>query len=355
MPPMKQYVLEDFKAYAQKSFPFDFTLVANPNIYTFKRMSFVNDNHEAFTAKLLHIGSYWAKANGPTAWAHVESSGISYYTGKLGEVCKPIRKDRQSRIYHSSPFSLMILRDERPDRDGSMTAKRMAVIETAINFAFLASGHYRQVNSRSGNAMFQDFELAYTNFHRNSSHMMAQPSSARTSLKSAFIPNDGSCLSIHKTVLPFGMNETRALNDSAAYKATTRAELAKEVETLRASLTTQRDKTSSFRRKVKSQKEKRRAAKVEVKSLKARTAGLEENLVSNLQGYAEAQKSCRILEDELERMRREVIIQKRSACEWQARHDGALRGSCLSERRGMAKAALRAFDSKNALGIKQED
>jgi hypothetical protein len=170
MAPQQQYTLDDFQRFATANFPEEYALVADFNLYRFENIWAMNEQNVAQETTLLFIGRYYyTKSGGPVAWAHAATSGMSYYSAKAKEMCKPVLAHHQSRIYPDYPFDLML-------KSGSSQLSsygecprwivKESVIEAIINFAFLFATQLEYVENVKGTDMLSNFAVACYSFHK---------------------------------------------------------------------------------------------------------------------------------------------------------------------------------------------
>jgi hypothetical protein len=179
MAPQQRYVLKDFVNYGRLDFPNEFASVADSNIFNFDNKTCVNDDQQPREATMLLLGRYhYTQRGSALAWAYATTSGISYYSGKAGRVCKIVPPRFQTRIYHDHPFDLMFTL-QGPNSHGHDPTQMVkeCVIETMINFAFLRTGRIDHVDNVKGMDMLTNFRFACLNFCMNSGlARVAEPS-----------------------------------------------------------------------------------------------------------------------------------------------------------------------------------
>jgi hypothetical protein len=176
MVPQKQYTLADFLRFAHGTLP---SHLADVNLYKFAKRIVVDKKERTRGATLLFLGQYWFKEGDLQSWAHATSSGISYYTGKSGRVCKPIPRKHQAKIYHEHPFDQLFEIEgrncyHRNDRYEPTLNVKDSVIETAIVFAFLYTGQLHHIENFGGVDMLNNFKLACANFHDSTMKVKAE-------------------------------------------------------------------------------------------------------------------------------------------------------------------------------------
>jgi hypothetical protein len=169
MAPQKQYTLADFLKFAHGNLPSN---LADVQLYTFEQRMIVDEKDRAHEVTLLHLGRYFFRENGPQAWAQALTTGITYYSGQSGRVCKPIPQQHQVKIYYDYPVDRLFNMEGRntyyrTDRYEPTLAIRDSVIETVIVFAFLYTGRLYLIDTFKSAAMLNNFKIACANFHKN--------------------------------------------------------------------------------------------------------------------------------------------------------------------------------------------
>jgi hypothetical protein len=170
MAPQQQYTLDDFQRFATANFPEEYALVADFNLYRFENIWAMNEQNVAQETTLLFIGRYcFTKSGGPGAWAHVATSGVTYYSGKANNMCKPVLAYHQSWIYPDYPFDLMLKSESSQLSNHGEYPKwivKESVIEAIINFAFLFATQLEYIENLQGTDMLSDFAVACYSFHK---------------------------------------------------------------------------------------------------------------------------------------------------------------------------------------------
>lgn len=180
MGPLKLYTLGDFAKFGTEHSPTELASLLNGHVYQFENKTFVDNSEQTRKATLLFIGRYfYTKDGGPLTWALVTVTGITYYSGKFGRVCKPIPTASQAKIYQDYPFDLMFNHEGSNWRDHGFdpTQKvKESVFEAAINFAFFFTSRLDCVDNAKGTDMLNNFKFACLNFHRNKVGVIAKTS-----------------------------------------------------------------------------------------------------------------------------------------------------------------------------------
>jgi hypothetical protein len=171
MAPQQQYTLDDFQRFARANFPAEYASIADANLHRFENRWTMDEQNQAHKLTLLFIGRYYrTKPGGSEAWAHATISGITYYSGKANEICKPVLARYESRIYPDYPLDFM-LKSESLQNMRWMVKEYL--MEAAINFAFLLAAQLKCVHNVKGRDMLIDFADACSSFRRYKVAMMA--------------------------------------------------------------------------------------------------------------------------------------------------------------------------------------
>jgi hypothetical protein len=169
MAPQRLYTLADFFRFADGNLPSN---LADVQLYTFEQRMIVDKDDRAREVTLLQLGRYFFRENGPQAWAQASTSGIIYYSGQSGRVCKPIPQQHQAKIYYDYPFDRLFNMEgrntyHRTDRYDPTLGIRDSVIETVIVFAFLYTGRLYSSDNNKGVDILNNFKIACAHFHKN--------------------------------------------------------------------------------------------------------------------------------------------------------------------------------------------
>lgn len=172
MPAERRYTLDGFIKTGQKKFTEEFGHMNNQNLFHFESKTYIDEKQQAFEGTLLLVGRWYystTKAAGPMTWALSTSHGISYYCGSPGQILVPALQ--RARIYHDAPFDLMFKSDGLSVSQNAYERNHQvkeAIIEAAINFAFLLTGRISHFDNIAGTDVLGNFQFACVNLYKNS-------------------------------------------------------------------------------------------------------------------------------------------------------------------------------------------
>ncbi|KAH9874634.1 hypothetical protein IAQ61_003824 [Plenodomus lingam] len=150
--PSQRLSLASFEDFAGKKLSGPIAIFQDSKQYTFERKKPVN-GHPVHPAKMLLVGRYHTQyAAFPNVWAHTVGAGITYYLSLPGTSLAKLAPDPARIYFTDEPFSRMVggkedevLYTAHHAQRGYIpgTNKWRSVIEAAITFIFLKTGHLK--------------------------------------------------------------------------------------------------------------------------------------------------------------------------------------------------------------------
>ncbi|CBX93950.1 predicted protein [Plenodomus lingam JN3] len=176
--PSQRLSLASFEDFAGKKLSGPIAIFQDSKQYTFERKKPVN-GHPVHPAKMLLVGRYHTQyAAFPNVWAHTVGAGITYYLSLPGTSLAKLAPDPARIYFTDEPFSRMVggkedevLYTAHHAQRGYIpgTNKWRSVIEAAITFIFLKTGHLKYAYVADANGMLSNFRIACMYFARNTS------------------------------------------------------------------------------------------------------------------------------------------------------------------------------------------
>ncbi|CAN9192930.1 unnamed protein product [Alternaria sp. RS040] len=191
--------------------------------YEFAEKLYVDDKHRAHRCHMLLVGHYSRKSGGPPVWARATGERVCYYLGAGTQVNPLVQDIHSSKVYYDPPFSIIGGSQDYSNARPGMNPERKlerAVVESAINLIFLASGRLEKV-----------FDV------------------------------------VNPDLLAL-IKRARLFDHFSSYETEMRAELEHEMLDLRAQLEEQKAKTNAAKERHRREKTKRREAQVQSKAWK---------------------------------------------------------------------------------------
>lgn len=166
----KKYVLGDYAKCSTGRLAVPFAKISNMESYEFAEKSYVDDKHRAHRCHMLLVGHYSRKSGGPPVWVRATGERVCYYSGAGTQVNLLVQDIHSSKVYYDPPFSIIGgLQDYSNLRPGMNPERKLerAVVESAINFIFLASGRLEKVFDVVNPDILGHFKLACANLNRH--------------------------------------------------------------------------------------------------------------------------------------------------------------------------------------------
>jgi hypothetical protein len=166
----KKYVLGDYAKYSTGRLAAPFASISNMESYEFAEKLYVDDKHRAHRCHMLLVGHYSRKSGGPPVWARATGERVCYYSGAGTQVNPLVQDIHSSKVYYGPPFSIIGGSQDYSNARPGMNPERKlerAVVESAINLIFLASGRLEKVFDVVNPDLLGHFKLACANLNRH--------------------------------------------------------------------------------------------------------------------------------------------------------------------------------------------
>jgi len=166
----KKYVLGDYAKCSTGRLAAPFASVSNMESYKFAEKLYVDDKHRAHRCHMLLVGHYSRKSGGPPVWARATGERVCYYSGAGTQVNPLVQDIHSSKVYYDPPFSIIGGSQDYSNARPGMNPERKlerAVVESAINLIFLASGRLEKVFDVVNPDLLGHFKLACANLNRH--------------------------------------------------------------------------------------------------------------------------------------------------------------------------------------------
>ncbi|CAN9193083.1 unnamed protein product [Alternaria alternata] len=163
----RKYTLTDFIQYATGKLAAEYAAIADLDTYKFSDKSYLDERNKPCRRLMLLVGHYWRKNGGPPVWAHATGTQIRYYSGEGVQVNPLILDNYGFRVYYDDPFNAMSgIHNSSNSKSRMIPERRLerALVESVINFIFLAKGQLVHALDLESPDMLGSFRLACRNF-----------------------------------------------------------------------------------------------------------------------------------------------------------------------------------------------
>jgi hypothetical protein len=163
----RKYNIGDFIQYATGKLAAEYAAIADLDTYKFSEKFYLDERNKPCRRLMLLVGHYWTRSSGPPVWAHATGTQIRYYSGEGVQVNPLILDNYGFRVYYDNPFNAMSGVHNSSNSKSRMIPERKlerALVESVINFIFLAKGQLVHALDLESPDMLGSFRLACRNF-----------------------------------------------------------------------------------------------------------------------------------------------------------------------------------------------